>query len=102
MMSTYATGMFIGGLVISFLGSVGEYMREKSLPKPKAVARDFIIGAVLVVFLMQILPESMTSLLSYVPTLDNLTSKLPSLSSLTLPSGSIGDGPELQVGPVRF
>lgn len=100
-MSTYLTGMILGGTIIGILGSVGEYMRENAWPKPKSVARDFIIGAILVIFLMQILPESMSNLLSFVPSLGGLRDKLPALGSLT--GGALGaDGPDLQIGPVRF
>lgn len=102
MISTYLTGMILGGSLISILGSLGEYMRESAWPKPKAVARDFIIGAILVIFLLQILPESMTNLLSFVPSLNGLREKLPSLSELAGGAASVADGPELQVGPVRF
>lgn len=104
MMPTYLTGMILGGILISLLGSLGEYLRESTWPKPKAMTRDFLIGAMLVVFLMQILPESMTNLLGFLPSFEALRDKLSSLGSLTTAVGASGDisGPDLQLGPVRF
>lgn len=82
-------GMVIGGFIIASLGSLTEYLKENKKPLLKSVIRDFIIGAVMVLFLIQILPDSMATLLDY-PT------KL--LAATT--GGSIE--PELQVGPPKF
>ena len=91
MNSTYVYGMLLGGSVVSALGGVAEYMKEKEMPSYKSLVRDFLVGAVLVLFLLQIVPDSMTSLVSALPS-------LPEIPSLT--GGSIE--PELQVGPARF
>ena len=79
---------------MSALGGAAEYMKEKELPSYKSLVRDFLVGAILVLFLLQIVPDSMTSLVSFLPSL----SGLPSLASMT--GGSMD--PDLQVGPARF
>ena len=91
MNSTYMYGMLLGGTVVSAVGGVAEYMKEKEFPSYKSFARDFIIGAILVLFLLQIIPESMSSLVAALPV-------MPSLETIT--GGSID--PDLQVGPPRF
>ena len=96
--SSQLVGIVAGGLFVSALGGIAEYMREKEMPSYKGLARDFLIGAVLVVFLLQIMPESMSSILSFLPSLKGLTDAVPSVSTMTG-----GDaGPDLQIGPARF
>lgn len=69
-------------------------MKEKEFPTYKAIARDFLVGAILVLFLLQIVPDSMTFLVDMLPPLP----EMPSLGSM---SGG-GVDPDLQVGPARF
>jgi len=96
--STQVLGIVAGGAFVSALGGAAEYMREKEVPGYKSFVRDFLIGAVLVLFLLQIVPESMGTLFSYLPSLKGLSSAVPSVS---MDLG--GDaGPDLQVGPARF
>ncbi len=90
-------GIVAGGVLISALGGVAEYMREKEIPNYKGFVRDFLIGAVLVIFLLQIMPDSMGTIFAYLPSLKSITDSVPSVSSMT------GDsGPDLQIGPARF
>ena len=91
MNATYIYGMLLGGTVVSALGGAAEYMKEKELPSYKSFVRDFLVGAILVLFLLQIVPDSMTSLVSALPA-------LPQLGSMV--GGSLD--PDLQVGPARF
>lgn len=96
--SSQLLGIVAGGVFVSALGGVAEYMREKEMPSYKGIVRDFLIGAVLVVFLLQMMPESMTNVLSYLPSLKGITDSVPSVSTMTG-----GDsGPDLQIGPARF
>lgn len=74
----------------------------------KSVARDFIIGAVLIAVVMQILPESTTSLIKSVVGLLPLAalSSMKGGSLKTLTGGgsteSTFDDMEVQVGVPRF
>lgn len=94
MNATYMYGMLLGGVVVSALGGVAEYMKEKEMPSYKAVVRDFLVGAILVLFLLQIVPDSMESLVSFIPAVPGM----PDLGSMT----GGGVEPDLQVGPARF
>lgn len=81
---------------MSALGGVAEYVREKEMPSPKGMVRDFLIGAVLVMFLLQMMPDSMASLFAFLPSFKALKNAVPSVDLG-------GDaGPDLQLGPARF
>lgn len=56
--TTMFASMGIGGLVISSLGAASMYAMEKKKPTLKSTLRDFIIGAILVLFVLQLLPDS--------------------------------------------
>jgi hypothetical protein len=64
-MSSIKTPVWIaplfGGIALTTMSIASTYYVEKQLPKAKALARDFILGAVLVLCIMQILPESVAS-----------------------------------------
>jgi hypothetical protein len=95
--SSSMVGIVAGGLFVSALGGVAEYVREKEIPSPKGMVRDFLIGAILVVFLLQIMPDSMTTLFAFLPSLKALQSAVPSVEL-----GGGDAGPDLQLGPARF
>jgi len=95
--STSIFGILAGGSLIAALGGAAEYMREKEFPTYKGIIRDFLIGAVLVMFLLQIMPDSMANVFAFLPSLEALKLSAPSVGSL------VGDaGPDLQIGPARF
>ena len=108
-MTTLLPGLALGGVLIASLGGISEYLREKRLPSPKGIVRDFLIGAIMVGFLYQILPESMNNLVS---SFSGIT--FPALAGLSLLkgggekassfSGSTPGGfdPDLQIGMPRF
>jgi len=89
-MNQYVIGFLFGGSLISFLGALSTYSVEKKQPTTKSVMRDFIIGSVLFLLIMQLLPESSASLLSYITAF----SFMPSLSS--------SDDLDIQVGMPQF
>ncbi len=84
-------GMVLGGIVLSIIGSGSAFLLEKKAPTPKAVIRDFLIGAVLVAFIMQLLPESSGSLLT------SVMAMVPALPTLPGPEDM-----EVQVGVPKF
>ena len=98
MNSSTLYGMALGGFVIAILGGISEYMKEKEIPGPKTIVRDFIIGVVLVGCILQIVPDSMVTLMDSLPSLKGISDAMPSMPSMT--GGSVE--PELQVGPARF
>jgi hypothetical protein len=88
--------MVLGGLVIATLGGISEYVKENQLPGMKTVVRDFIIGVVLVGCILQMVPDSMVTLMDSLPSLKEISSSMPSMTG----GGSVE--PDLQVGPARF
>ena len=58
--------------------------------------RDFLIGAVMVAFIMQLLPESATSLITTV--LGWMPTSMPSMKMI----GGASDDMEVQVGVPKF
>lgn len=112
-MSSTIVGMILGGILIMSLSAGSSLFVEKKNPSPKALARDFIVGSVLVALIMQLLPESsesvITSLFAVIPT----SLALPSFPSLTSFSGGGSEGDsettaratddmEVQVGVPKF
>lgn len=68
--------------MISSIGAASMHFVDGKKPSVKSITRDFIVGAVMVALIMQILPESSTSLIHF----------LLSLAPLSLfQSDSIGD-----------
>jgi hypothetical protein len=59
----------VGGLAMSAVSGAGTFVLEKKPPTSKAVARDFILGAVLLLLIMQLLPESTQKLIGYITAL---------------------------------
>jgi len=67
------TGMILGGVVISALGAASSQFVENKNPTMKTISRDFIIGGVMVLMIMQLLPESSTTIIEFLLTLVPLT-----------------------------
>lgn len=93
-MSQLIVGILFGGALISSLGAISNYSLEKKQPTMKSVARDFIIGSVLFLLIMQLLPESSASLLSYITSF-SFASAIPSM-------GSSVEDLDIQVGLPQF
>ena len=94
-MSTLVPGMIIGGVVISSLGAGSTYFLEEKKPTVKSLARDFIIGAIMVMMIIQLLPESSLFLIQYIMSLVPLS---------LLSKAQVGGEPdmEVKVGVPRF
>ena len=67
------TGIVLGGVVISAIGAASSQFIEEKAPTVKSLSRDFIIGAVMVAMIMQLLPESSTSVIQFVLSLAPLS-----------------------------
>lgn len=89
-------GIVLGGFAVSALGGVAEYVRENEVPKLKSLVRDFFIGAIMVLFLLQLIPESVGNVLTYLPSVSFMTDTLKQVG------GSTSMDPDLQIGPARF
>lgn len=91
--------VLIGGLIISLLGTAQTIYIQKEDFQPKGAARDFFIGAILVTFLYQIVPESVTGFGSLLKDM-----KMPDIKNLTGGAAEAKLNPDfdLQVGVARF
>lgn len=92
-------GTVLGGSLIATLGSISTISIEKKQPTIKSISRDFIIGAILFMFIMYLLPESTTNLINTITSLFTL-SVMKSASATN--GGSISDDLEIQVGVPKF
>jgi hypothetical protein len=86
-------GILIGGSLISALGAISTFNIENKKPTMKSLSRDFIIGSVIFLLIMQLLPESSLSVINYVISL--IPSGLPTLVSPV-------DDMDIQVGLPKF
>ena len=93
-MNSQILGIVIGGSLIASLGSLSTYSLEKKNPTIKSVSRDFIIGAILFMFIMYLLPESTDSLLKMIMGLFSV--------SMVSQAVSNSDDLEVQVGVPKF
>lgn len=59
-------GMVLGGVLISSIGAASTAFAEGKKPTVKSISRDFIIGSVMIALIIQLLPESSTSLIQFV------------------------------------
>lgn len=90
-------GMVLGGIVIAVLGAVSTIYLEEKNPSAKSITRDFIIGAIMLACILQLLPESSTSLIQTV--MASIPFSLP-LSALQ--SVAVQDDMEVKVGVPNF
>jgi len=120
-MSSLKTPVWIaplfGGVALTTMSSVSTYYVEKELPKLKSVARDFILGAILVLCIMQVLPESVSNsvalLISFMPafnaktvidtsTVVNQVVESVSVPTVFAPDFTGADDTEVRVGVPKF
>lgn len=90
---------------MSVLSAAGTLALEKKKPTPKTLARDFILGAILLIFILQLLPESTGKLIAYVTSFIALPAAIStdSLSALTgAVTAAVTDDVEVKVGVPRF
>jgi hypothetical protein len=97
------SGMVLGGVLISALGAGSSLFLEEKKPSVKSVSRDFIIGAIMVALIIQLLPDSSTTviqfLLGLVPA-SLLSGGGAAVAAAT--SDTSGDDMEVKVGVPRF
>ncbi len=94
--------------MISALGAGSTIFIEEKQPSVKSLSRDFIIGALMVAFILQLLPESGTSVIEWVlgivplSLLSSVSQKGGGVASvIPTPSGE-GEDMEVKVGVPGF
>jgi len=96
------TGMVLGGVVISAIGAASTQFLEEKVPTVKSVGRDFIIGAVMVAMIIQLLPESATSVIQFVLALVPLSLFAGAKKVVEDIGEVVSDEMEVKVGVPRF
>jgi len=94
-----AAGIALGGVAIASVGAASTYFVEKAKPTVKSLMRDFIIGCVLFLMILQLLPDSMQSLTSLLPSAASVKTGMESIMSSGAEAAS---EMEIQVGLPRF
>jgi len=92
-------GMVLGGVVISSLGAASTQFIEEKVPTAKSLSRDFIIGAIMVAMIMQLLPESSSSIVEFIMGLVPLALFTKEKTAIV---ESVLDEMEVKVGVPRF
>jgi hypothetical protein len=98
-------GPILGGLSLATLSAGSVYYMDNKLPETKILARDFVLGAVLFLIIMQVLPESTSQLIQFACGL--VTFRMPTLPKMsggaetTSPELILAD-PEVKVGVPNF
>ena len=82
----FLLGAVLGGTTLSLLSAIGTYGLEKQVPTPKTLSRDFILGAILFIMIMQLLPESTEKLVTFVISFITIPSMV-SMASKVIPTG---------------
>lgn len=95
------TGMVLGGVVISALGAASTYFAEGKNPSAKSVGRDFVIGSVMVLMIMQLLPESSTSVVDFFMGLIPLTLFQAPVAAVVATAAAVEEM-EVKVGVPQF
>lgn len=97
--TSFYISVFLGGILISFLGTLQTIYVQKEDFQTKGAFRDFFIGVLLVTFLYQIVPESVSDFGSFISNM-----KLPNITDLKGGGTGATLNPDfdLQVGVPRF
>lgn len=101
------TGIVLGGVVISTLGAASTHFIDEKAPTVKTLSRDFIIGAVMVAMIIQLLPESSTSVIQFVMSLVPLSlfaegQKVVETITEVVTTAPLSDEQEVKVGVPKF
>lgn len=97
-------GMVLGGVLISAIGAASTVFAESKKPTVKSISRDFIIGSVMILLVMQLLPESSSSLIHFIVGLVPLSLFAARERAASGGGAAIGasDDMEVKVGVPRF
>jgi hypothetical protein len=97
--SMLAAGIAIGGVTIAGVGAVSTYYMDNKKPSIKSIMRDFIIGSVLVLMLIQLLPDSIQQVASFLPSFSSVATMV---GGATETVAAATNDMEIQVGVPGF
>ena len=90
----------LGGCALTAMSASSSYFMKEEAPNVKTISRDFILGAILVLFIMQLVPESVAKLMMIVMSVVSFK-----MSSIKVGGGSEpapSEEIEVRVGVPRF
>ena len=90
----------LGGCALTAMSASSSYFMKEEAPNVKTISRDFILGAILVLFIMQLVPESVAKLMMIVMSVASFK-----MTSVKVGGGDIieaSDDVEVRVGVPRF
>lgn len=96
-----AAGIAIGGVTIAGVGAASTFYMENKKPSIKSIMRDFIIGSVLVLMLIQLLPDSIQQVASFLPSFSSVATMVGGAAAETVAAAASNDM-EIQVGVPGF
>ena len=99
--SMLAAGIAIGGVTIAGVGAASTFYMENKKPSIKSIMRDFIIGSVLVLMLIQLLPDSIQQVASFLPSFSSVATMVGGAAAETVSAAASNDM-EIQVGVPGF
>lgn len=99
--SMLAAGIAIGGVTIAGVGAASTFYMENKKPSIKSIMRDFIIGSVLVLMLIQLLPDSIQQVASFLPSFSSVATMVGGAAAETVAAAASNDM-EIQVGVPGF
>lgn len=98
-----------GGIALTAMSAGTTYYVEKTAPKAKVLARDFILGAILVLCIMQVLPESVSNGIAMLMTASTVfvPAVIPPVEAIVPPTVFVpdftgSDEVEVRVGVPKF
>lgn len=97
--SMLAAGIAIGGVTIAGVGAVSTYYMDNKKPSIKSIMRDFIIGSVLVLMLIQLLPDSIQQVASFLPSFSSVATMVGGAAETV---AAATNDMEIQVGVPGF
>ena len=101
--SMLASGIVVGGVTIASVGAASSYYMDNKKPTIKSIMRDFIIGAVLVLMLIQLLPDSIQQIASFLPSASTFQNLVGGASEAVQAAASTASSDmEIQVGVPGF
>jgi VIT1/CCC1 family predicted Fe2+/Mn2+ transporter len=93
----------LGGFALTAISSSSNYYVSKETPTVKTVGRDFILGAIIMLLIMQLVPESVAKLMTLIVSVASIQ-----LSTGTTKGGALllepspSEEMEVRVGVPRF
>ena len=100
--TTLAAGIALGGVIISGMGAATTYTMEKKQPTIKSIMRDFIIGCVLVLMLVQLLPDSGQTVMGFLPSASAVLSGAAAIAATATGTSDQPNEMEIHVGVPGF